>query len=209
MEVPLRGGKHVGACTRRDGHESFTLQSAVQTILKGMASAPARPGAVDLQAHLGSQLRFIRGNLARLDRSASNRGLTADESRELSFCKRMLGAVRPFKNADTDLQNAKLFWEVHDLLVTVGENAVERSRAEQGGAGNAVGVENAEKRGLFELMSFISRNKNETTHKTEWSLRARGAAAPAASCAEEDEEMDRVLNARFQSMGPSHADLGI
>jgi hypothetical protein len=73
-----------------------------------MASAPARPGAVDLQAHLGSQLRFIMGNVARLDRSASKRGLTADESRELGFCERMLGAVRPFKNADTDLQNAKL-----------------------------------------------------------------------------------------------------
>ena len=170
---------------------------------------------MNLQAHLGSQLRFIRGNLARLDRSASKRGLTADESRELGFCERMLGAVRPFKNADTDLQNAKLFWEVHDLLVAVGENAVDRSRAEQGGAGNTVGVENAEKRGRLELMSFISRNKNETTHKTEWSPRARGAAAPpqteapAASGAEEDEEMDRVLNARFQSMGPSHADLGM
>jgi hypothetical protein len=158
---------------------------------------------VDLQAHLGSQLRFIMGNVARLDRSASKRGLTADESRELGFCERMLGAVRPFKNADTDLQNAKLFWEVHDLLVAVGEN--ERSRAEQGGAGNA------EKRGRFE--SFISRNKSETPRKTEWSRRARGAGpqteAPAASGAEEDEEMDRVLNARFQSMGPSHADLGM
>jgi hypothetical protein len=139
-----------------------------------MASAPARPGAegivvVNLQAHLRSQLRFIRGNLARLDRSASKGWLTADESRELSFCERMLGAVRPFKNADTDLQNAKLFWEVHDLLVAVGKN--ERRR------------------------------------------RARGAGpqteAPAASGAEEDEEMDRVLNARFQSMGPSHADLGM
>jgi hypothetical protein len=162
---------------------------------------------VDLQAHLGSQLRFIMGNVARLDRSASKRGLTADESRELGFCERMLGAVRPFKNADTDLQNAKLFWEVHDLLVAVGEN--ERSRAEQGGAGSA------EKRGRFELMSFTSRNKSETPRKTEWSRRARGAAAPpqteapAASGAEEDEEMDRVLNARFQSMGPSHADLGM
>jgi len=175
-----------------------------------MASAPARPGAegivvMNLQAHLGSQLRFIRGNLARLDRSASKRGLTADESRELGFCERMLGAVRPFKNADTDLQTAKLFWEVHDLLVAVGEN--ERSRAEQGGAGSA------EKRGRFELMSFISRNKSETPRKTEWSRRARGAGpqteAPAASGAEEDEEMDRVLNARFQSMGPIHADLGM
>ena len=83
-----------------------------------MASAPARPGAegivvMNLQAHLRSQLRFIRGNLARLERSASKGWLTADESRELSFCERMLGAVRPFKNADTDLRNARLFWEVH------------------------------------------------------------------------------------------------
>ena len=98
-----------------------------------MASAPARPGAegivvVNLQAHLRSQLRFIRGNLARLERSASKGWLTADESRELSFCERMLGAVRPFKNADTDLQNAQLFWEVHDLLLAVGEKRVEPER---------------------------------------------------------------------------------
>ena len=83
---------------------------------------------MNLQAHLRSQLRFIRGNLARLERSASKGWLTADESRELSFCERMLGAVRPFKNADTDLQNAQLFWEVHDLLLAVGEKRVEPER---------------------------------------------------------------------------------
>ena len=104
------------------------------------------PGAFQhhLQAHLEAQLRFIRGNLARLDRSAARGCLTADESQELGFCGRMLGAVRPFKNAETDLQNAKLFWEVHDLLL-----AVEAKRG-----------------------------------------------------AEEDQRTDRVLNARFQSMGP-------
>ena len=146
-----------------------------------MASAPARPGAegivvMNLQAHLGSQLRFIRGNLARLDRSASNRCLTADESRELSFCERMLGAVRPFKNADTDLQNAQLFWEVHDLLLAVGEKRVEPERG--CGARRAGGKRGA--RG------------------------AAPEAAPEAG-ADEDEKTERELNARFQSMGPCRA----
>ena len=146
-----------------------------------MASAPARPGAegivvVNLQAHLRSQLRFIRGNLARLERSASKGWLTADESRELSFCERMLGAVRPFKNADTDLQNAQLFWEVHDLLLAVGEKRVEPERG--CGARRAGGKRGA--RG------------------------AAPEAAPEAG-ADEDEKTERELNARFQSMGPCRA----
>jgi hypothetical protein len=150
-----------------------------------MASAPARPGAegivvVNLQAHLRSQLRFIRGNLARLERSASKGWLTADESRELSFCERMLGAVRPFKNADTDLQNAQLFWEVHDLLLAVGEKRVEPERGcGARGAGGKRGARGA----------------------------ARGAAPEAApeAGADEDEKTERELNARFQSMGPCRA----
>ena len=149
-----------------------------------MASAPARPGAegivvVNLQAHLRSQLRFILGNLARLARSASKGWLTADESRELCFCERMLGAVRPFKNADTDLRNAQLFWEAHDLLLAVGENRVEPERGcgarARGGKRGAGG-------------------------------KARGG--PEAAGAEDDQETDRVLNERFQSMGPCHADSG-
>ena len=134
---------------------------------------------MNLQAHLGSQLRFIRGNLARLERSASKGWLTADESRELSFCERMLGAVRPFKNADTDLRNAQFFWEVHDLLLAVGKKRVEpekgcgaRARGGKRGAGG----------------------------------KARGG--PEAAGAEDDQETDRVLNARFQSMGPCHTDSG-
>ena len=97
---------------------------------------------MNLQAHLRSQLRFIRGNLARLERSASKGWLTADESRELSFCERMLGAVRPFKNADTDLQNAQLFWEVHDLLLAVGQKRVEPERGcgARGAGGKARGA---------------------------------------------------------------------
>ena len=149
-----------------------------------MASAPARPGAegivvMNLQAHLRSQLRFIRGNLARLERSASKGWLTADESRELSFCERMLGAVRPFKNADTDLRNARLFWEVHDLLLAVGQK---RAEPEKGCGARARGG----KRGA--------------------GGKARGG--PEAAGAEDDQETDRVLNARFQSMGPCHADSG-
>lgn len=124
------------------------------------------PGAVNLQAHLGSQLRFIRGNLARLDRSASSRCLTADESQELSFCERMLGAVRPFKTADIDLRNARLFWEVHDLLRAVGDK---RARGARGAA------------------------------------RALAAPRSTEAGAEDDHETDRVLNARFQIMGPCRA----
>ena len=151
-----------------------------------MASAPARPGAegivvVNLQAHLRSQLRFIRGNLARLERSASKGWLTADESRELSFCERMLGAVRPFKNADTDLRNAQLFWEVHDLLLAVGQK---RAEPEKGCGARARGAGGKARGGG-----------------------ARGAA-PEAAGAEDDQETDRVLNARFQSMGPCHVDSG-
>jgi hypothetical protein len=135
-----------------------------------MASGPGAEGIVvmNLQAHLGSQLRFIRGNLARLDRSASNRCLTADESQELSFCERMLGAVRPFKTADIDLRNARLFWEVHDLLLAVGDK-----RARGAGDQRARGA-------------------------------ARALAAPRSTeaGAEDDHKTDRVLNARFQIMGP-------
>jgi hypothetical protein len=129
------------------------------------------PGALNLQAHLESQLRFIRGNLARLDRSASNRCLTADESRELSFCERMLGAVRPFKTADIDLRNARLFWEVHDLLLAVGDK---RAR----GAGDPRGARGA--RGA---------------------ARALAAPRSTEAGAEDDDKTDRVLNARFQIMG--------
>jgi hypothetical protein len=149
-----------------------------------MASAPARPGAegivvMNLQAHLGSQLRFIRGNLARLDRIASNRGLTADESRELSFCERMLGAVRPFKTADIDLRNARLFWEVHDLLLAVGDK-----RARGAGDQRARGAGDQRARGARGA--------------------ARALAAPRSTeaGAEDDHKTDRVLNARFQIMGP-------
>jgi hypothetical protein len=131
---------------------------------------------VNLQAHLRSQLRFIRGNLARVERGASKGWLTADESRELSFCERMFGAVRPFKNADTDLQNAQLFWEVHDLLLAVGEKRVEPERG--CGARRAGGKRGA--RG------------------------AAPEAAPEAG-ADEDEKTERELNARFQSMGPCRA----
>ena len=78
-----------------------------------MAFAPARTGdwskELLLTAHLESQLSFIKGNLVKLDRNASNGRLTADETQELGFCERMFEAVRPFKNADIDLQNAKLF----------------------------------------------------------------------------------------------------
>jgi hypothetical protein len=147
-----------------------------------MASAPARPGAegivvMNLQAHLGSQLRFIRGNLARLDRIASNRGLTADESRELSFCERMLGAVRPFKTADIDLRNARLFWEVHDLLLAVGDKRARGAGDKRArGAGDQHGARGA----------------------------AHAIAAPRSTevGAEEDDKTDCVLNARFQIMGP-------
>ena len=150
------------------------------------SSAPEQcSGVVNLQAHLRSQLRFIRGNLARLERSASKGWLTADESRELSFCERMLGAVHPFKNADTDLRNAQLFWEVHDLLLAVGQK---RAEPEKGCGARARGG----KRGA--------------------GGKARGGgargAAPEAAGAEDDQETDRVLNARFQSMGPCHADSG-
>ena len=141
-----------------------------------MASGPGVEGIVvmNLQAHLGSQLRFIRGNLARLDRSASNRCLTADESQELSFCERMLGAVRPFKTADIDLRNARLFWEVHDLLLAVGDK-----RARGAGDQRARGARGA----------------------------ARALAEPRSTeaGAEDDHKTDRVLNARFQIMGPCQA----
>jgi hypothetical protein len=138
-------------------------------MLPWMASGP---GALNLQAHLGSQLWFIRGNLARLDRSASNRCLTADESQELSFCERMLGAVRPFKTADIDLQNARLFWKVHDLLLAVGDKRA-RGAGDQRGARGARGA-------------------------------ARALAAPRSTeaGAEDDHKTDRVLNSRFQIMGP-------
>jgi hypothetical protein len=152
-----------------------------------MASGPGAEGIVvmNLQAHLGSQLRFIRGNLARLDRSASNRCLTADESQELSFCERMLGAVRPFKTADIDLRNARLFWEVHDLLLAVGDK-----RARGAGDERARGAGDERARGARGARGA-----------------ARALAAPRSTeaGAEDDHKTDRVLNARFQIMGPCQA----
>ena len=89
----------------------------------------------------------------------------------------MLGAVRPFKTADIDLQNAKLFWEVHNLMLAVGGK---RSRCGRGARGA--------RRARGAMHSF-----EVTPRKTE-------------AGAEEDEKTDGVLNARFQIMGPCHAD---
>jgi hypothetical protein len=159
-------------------------------MLPWMASGP---GALNLQAHLESQLRFIRGNLARLDRSASNRCLTADESQELSFCERMLGAVRPFKTADIDLRNARLFWEVHDLLLAVGDK-----RARGAGDERARGAGDERARGAGDERARGARGARGA---------ARALAAPRSTeaGAEDDHKTDRVLNARFQIMGPCQA----
>ena len=149
-----------------------------------MASASESLWELNLQAHMGSQLRFILGKLARLDASSSNRVLTLYESRELSFCARMLSAVRGFKNANMHLENAKLFWEAHDILRVVSEK---NDRVEQEHAA-----------GGAETGCRWRRPARKATNAPGAAPRKTAAGADGA------EQTHRELTARFQSLSPCH-----